>query len=79
MGKDAEIKEDPGDRPRTLFILWGFPELSQTFIHREMALMQERGFEVNVLAAHRVEDGDPDPAIQEISRRALTLGSPLSV
>jgi glycosyltransferase involved in cell wall biosynthesis len=77
MGNSAEIKEDPGDLPETLFVLWGFPELSQTFIHREMVLMQERGIRVNVLAAHRVEDGDPDPCIQDISRRALTLGSPI--
>ncbi len=76
-GKGAEIKEDPGDLPRTLFVLWGFPELSQTFIHREMALMQELGLQVNVLAAHRIENGDPDPAIQDVARRALVLGSPL--
>ncbi|MBW2261321.1 MAG: hypothetical protein JRG91_05040, partial [Deltaproteobacteria bacterium] len=77
MGNGAKIKEDPGDLPETLFVLWGFPELSQTFIHREMTLMQELGVRVNVLAAHRVEHGDPDPSLRDISRRALTLGSPI--
>lgn len=77
MTREDETEADLTTLPDTLFVLWGFPELSETFIHREMRLMHELGGRVNVLAARPVPRSDLDPALAEIVQRTLWLGTPL--
>jgi len=59
---------------RTLFVLWGFPELSELFIHREMMHMEEMGATVWVLASHRVPRDDLPATLDSIASRAEYLG-----
>ncbi len=60
---------------KTLFVLWGFPEITETFIHRELVRMQGWGVPVRVLAGKRVERTDPlDPRLAAILERTQFLG-----
>ena len=61
----------------TLFVLWGFPEPSQTFIQRELMALQQIGEEIQLLAGYRIERDDLCPELLEIERRTLYLGKPL--
>jgi len=67
---------DGGTLSEVLFVLWGFPELTQTFIHREMVGMQRRGVRVNVLAGERIARDDLDEVLADIAARTLYLGPP---
>ncbi len=62
-----------------LFVMWGYPELTQTFIHRELRQLSEAGGRLRLLAAHRVGRGDLDPATAALADTALYLGSPAEV
>ena len=64
---------------RTLFVMWGFPELSQTFIERELRQMHRLGGEVNVLAAYKVEGETLDPVMQDIVDRTVYFGHPVKI
>lgn len=70
----------PGDPSAALddmiFVLWDFPEPTQTFIHREMEEMARRGARVQVLAARRlpVPEG-ASPELQRIASDAVYMGS----
>ncbi len=64
----------------TLFVTWGFPEPTQTFIHREWEHMEQIGERANVLAAHRIHRDDVAAAspLANIRDRAELLGHPLA-
>ncbi len=57
------------------FIVWGFPELTQTFIHREMVELQRRGARLHVLAGPRRAVLGEAPEIAALAERASYLGS----
>ncbi len=59
-----------------LFCVWGFPEPTQTFIHRELLQMEERGCRVAILASHRLEYPNASERLEAIAERAIYLGSP---
>jgi glycosyltransferase involved in cell wall biosynthesis len=62
---------------RTLFVLWGFPEVTETFIHREMMCLEGWGVPVHVLAGVPVRRTDElDPRLAAIVARARFLGPP---
>ena len=61
---------------RTLFVLWGFPELTQTFIHRELEQMIELGARVHVLAAQQRAREGLSTALAGIVADARFLGNP---
>jgi len=70
-------RRDPGNvssLSHILFVVWGFPELSQTFIHREMEEMYALAGPINVLAAYRVPRNDLGEAMSQIAERAMYLG-----
>lgn len=54
------------------FLMWGFPETTQTFIHREMIEMRRRGLSVNVLAGHALPSNEAHPMLEEV-RRCATI------
>lgn len=58
---------------RIFFVLWGFPEKTQTFIQREMEEMARLGVTVNVLAGSRVSKGAISPTISSIEDRTIYL------
>ncbi|MBN1607643.1 MAG: glycosyltransferase [Polyangiaceae bacterium] len=60
----------------TRFLLWGFPEPTQTFIHREMLEMARRGLPVRLVAVRR-RAVDPGPELSPLLHRTLWLGHPV--
>ncbi len=62
-----------------LFVMWGYPELTQTFIHRELQQLREEGGQLRLLAAHRVDRHDLDPTTAALAEAALYLGCPAEV
>ncbi len=60
----------------TLWVVWGFPEPTQTFIHREMEHMEEIGGEVHTLAGFRIERDDLSGYLAAIEARTRYLGAP---
>ena len=64
---------------KTLFVLWGFPELTQTFIHRELEQMVALGGRVHILAAQRRPRTAISPALASILEETRFLGSPVEV
>lgn len=73
------VPRKPGDMDslsHILFVVWGFPELSQTFIHREMEEMYSLVGPVNVLASHRLEHAELSDEMTQIVDRATYLGNP---
>ncbi|MGF1510293.1 MAG: glycosyltransferase family 4 protein [Myxococcota bacterium] len=59
-----------------LFVVWGFPEPTQTFIHRELTEMHRRGERVRLLASHRVAHPGIEPVLAELADNAVYLGPP---
>lgn len=57
-----------------LFCVWGFPEPTQTFIHREFIEMELAGERIQVLASHRVAGPVESPQLQAIADRAVYFG-----
>lgn len=51
------------------FVLWGFPEATQTFIHREFQEMLRQGLRVQILAGARRDTQTQPEDIQEICKR----------
>lgn len=62
-----------------LFLLWGYPELTQTFIHRELSHLVSLGAEVRLVGAYRVPRTELDPTTAMLADRAAYLGSPAEV
>lgn len=58
-----------------LFVVWGFPKASETFIHRELVEMERLGGTVRVLAAYRIPRPDLAGPLVGIADRATYLGS----
>jgi glycosyltransferase involved in cell wall biosynthesis len=59
---------------RTAFVVWGFPELTQTFIHRELLELERGTGPVHILAGPRRDASRQDPALRAIAERASYLG-----
>lgn len=77
MGEGARVEGGAEAIGRVLFVLWHFPELSQTFIHREMVEMERLGARVQVLGVRL--PGSPEarrPELRPIVERALFLPPP---
>jgi len=72
--RDAAGSSDP--LRQTLFIVWGFPEPTQTFIHREMEHVQGSAGDVHVLAGYNVDRDDLSDELASIQSRTLYLGHP---
>lgn len=61
------------------FVLWGFPEATQTFIHREFQEMLRQGLRVQILAGARRDLVSQPEDIQEISKHdTIYLGNPVA-
>jgi colanic acid/amylovoran biosynthesis glycosyltransferase len=61
---------------RVCFVVWGFPEPTQTFIHRELVEMERLGGRVQLLAGPRRPCSGQPPALSPITERAHFLGAP---
>lgn len=59
-----------------LFVMWGFPEPTQTFIHRELIEMVRQGHSVHILAARPTGWTPDDPTLAELVRNTIWLPSP---
>ncbi|MCG8421603.1 MAG: glycosyltransferase family 4 protein [Proteobacteria bacterium] len=57
-----------------LFIVWGFPESTQNFIHRELEELSRDGHEIRILAGYRLRRADISPQLASIADRAIYLG-----
>ena len=63
---------------KPLILLWGFPEPTQTFIHRELLVWREAWPELHVLAGTRRKMEDTSPGIQALKHEAaFFLPAPL--
>ncbi len=73
--RDEQVRADPLADVR--FLMWGFPETTQTFIHREMIEMRRRGMSVNVLAGEARPSTGLHPLLEEVRQRsAIYLRKP---
>ncbi|MBN2193933.1 MAG: glycosyltransferase [Polyangiaceae bacterium] len=75
----GQCPSDEAALSEILFVMWGYPELTQTFIHRELERLTEQGAKLRLLAAHRVVRDDLDQATANLADSALYLGHPARV
>ncbi len=66
--RNDQVRVDPLRDVR--FLMWGFPETTQTFIHREMIEMRRRGLSVSVLAGHALPSNRAHPLLEEVRQRS---------
>lgn len=60
------------------FVMWGFPEPTQTFIHREYQEMRRQGLRVQILAGAKRDISIQPEDIQEICNKdTIYLGNPV--
>lgn len=60
------------------FVMWGFPEPTQTFIHREYQEMRRQGLRVQILAGAKRDLSVQPEDIQEICKNdTIYLGNPV--
>ena len=61
------------------FVMWGFPEPTQTFIHREYQEMLRQGMRVRILAGDRLPaDKQPDDVREIAEKWTIWLGNPVA-
>lgn len=78
-GRSGAAAETMAALSEILFVMWGYPEPTQTFIHREMRQLAAEGARLQVLAGERVHHDDVDPTTAELAERALYLGDPAAI
>ena len=72
---DAEAPRVPDG---VCFVMWGFPEPTQTFIHREYQEMLRQGMRVRILAGDRLPaDRQPDDVRAIAEDSTIWLGNPV--
>ena len=72
---DAEAPRVPDG---VCFVMWGFPEPTQTFIHREYQEMLRQGMRVRILAGDRLPaDRQPDDVRAIAENSTIWLGNPV--
>lgn len=84
-GSASSEKLEKGESVQTLnrlegvrFVMWGFPEPTQTFIHREFQEMVRQGLRVQILAGAKRDMSVQPEDIQEIVKNdTIYLGNPV--
>ena len=78
MSLPADGKKRPAP-DGVCFVMWGFPEPTQTFIHREYQEMLRQGMRVRILAGDRLPaDKQPDDVRAIAEESTIWLGDPVA-